>query len=262
MKDTTIKQEKDGKLGIIALFLSVLVVAFYFFSSHNEEKSVVTFNESGTTSTTETDSLKRLEIYGNSGANWGMSPFGSGKPLKEEEEQLRFKKPNLEWKTRTINGLTYVFGEGNPKEVEPKIDMTKKYEIAELSYVNQETEKNLLLFLSNPTLENVINKCGYLVKPDTSSNSILLNNLPNSINQTDFSIDKTLYIDQKTGQKMIDNDRLSALEYIISSIQSNQAVNNCLSMNEQSDLSLLSTQVSNLDASNQMQVAFPKSIDQ
>jgi hypothetical protein len=51
-----------------------------------------------------------------------MSPFGSGKPNMEEEKP-KFKKPNLEWKMRTINGITYVFGEGNPREVEPEIDI-------------------------------------------------------------------------------------------------------------------------------------------
>jgi len=69
----------------------------------------------------ETDTLKRLKTFSESGTAWNMSPFGSGKPL-EEEKKTEFKKPNTEWKTRQVTlkdgrTLTYVFGEGNPKEV-------------------------------------------------------------------------------------------------------------------------------------------------
>ncbi len=66
----------------------------------------------------ETDTGKRLTTLASSGTNWGMSPFGSGKPLEEvKEEKPKFQKPNTEWKTRTLSGITYVFGEGNPREV-------------------------------------------------------------------------------------------------------------------------------------------------
>jgi hypothetical protein len=66
-----------------------------------------------------------VDITGTGKANDGkelppcnlVNPFQSGTTECESEEKPKFQKPNTEWKTRTISGVTYVFGEGNPKEV-------------------------------------------------------------------------------------------------------------------------------------------------
>jgi hypothetical protein len=218
MKDTTIKQEKDGKLGIIALFLSVLLIAFYFFSSQNEEKSVVTVNESGTNSTIETDSLKRLETYGNSGANWGMSPFGSGKPLTEEEKPV-FKKPNTEWKTRGFNGINYVFGEGNPKEVSmSESELSKFWENGGSLYMTQRAEKYMKDFLSNDNLTSLEEKC---------SESL---HFPKNMD-----LENILYIDKKTGRKEFKIEFMMEVENAFADFDDQSASpkwRNCLSQDE------------------------------
>ena len=72
----------------------------------------------------ETDTAKRLETMAHSGTHWGMSPFGSGKPL--EVAQQVFTTPNTEWKTRTITlkdgrVVTYRFGDGDPEGSDPLI---------------------------------------------------------------------------------------------------------------------------------------------
>lgn len=104
---------------IITLFL--LGIGGYLFwndSPINIAHTPVRLSRSGSHEGTETDTGKRLITLGQSGTNWGMNPFGSGKPLEQvTEESPKFQKPNTEWKTRTISGITYVFGEGNPKEV-------------------------------------------------------------------------------------------------------------------------------------------------
>ena len=221
MKDTTIQQEKDGKFGIIALVLSVLLVAFYFFMSQNDEKSSVVLNESRTNSTIETDSLKRLETYGSSGVNWGMSPFGSGKPLTEEEKPV-FKKPNLEWKTRTINGITYVFGEGNPKEVAltktgieemnkscadiPKENLEKfcGQSYGNFRYVSKEVENHIMLALSDPNWVKIQTECRASFYPEnlatTSQDSFSYDEMFSKENMLD--INNYISIDPQTGLKI------------------------------------------------------------
>jgi hypothetical protein len=52
-----------------------------------------------------------------SGGEWGNNPFATGTTSSGNIKKLEFVKPNTEWKTRTLSGITYVFGEGNPKEV-------------------------------------------------------------------------------------------------------------------------------------------------
>ncbi len=53
-----------------------------------------------------------------------VNPFSGSTDCKKEEKP-KFQKPNTEWKTRTLSGIIYVFGEGNPREVQPKIDELK-----------------------------------------------------------------------------------------------------------------------------------------
>lgn len=240
MKDTTIKQEKDGKLGIIALFLSVLLIAFYFFSSQNEEANIVTVHESGTNSTIEIDSLKRLETVSNSGVSWGMSPFGSGKPLTEEEK-LVFKKPNTEWNTRTISGVTYVFGDGNPEKVSLNQEQLQEFKEKcnnsndpnnsgylckeEDGYVTPEVEKYIKAALSDPNWENLLTNCEINLRHYTNQTQEYYNYYPNKdgfinfniVAHTDFlDINKWITIDN-TGRKSISIDRIISLNNWIAS---------------------------------------------
>ena len=124
----------------------------------------------------ETDTGKRLEIVANSNTGWGMSPFGSGKPLEEEDiHKVVFKKPNLEW-ARTVKGITYRLGEGNPPEVavtdiKAFYSCTTPYQnramdqsgsivgCPETQYLTKEIEQALVKTLQNPLWEKVVTEC-------------------------------------------------------------------------------------------------------
>jgi len=140
----------------------------------SEARNPASFSD--THSGIETDTGKRLITLVNSGTNWGMSPFGSGKPLEDKkEEKPKFMQPNTEWKTRTLSGITYVFGEGNPREValsEQQLkDFMKKcgtesdpnnegYLCKEGDgYVTPEVEKYLKAALSDPNWETLLTRC-------------------------------------------------------------------------------------------------------
>ena len=106
----------------------------------------------------ETDTGKRLETLANSGTAWGMSPFGTGKPLEEEKKpKVKFQKPNTQWKTRILSGVTYVFGEGNPREValsRSQIEtfrksVSNKNDYGDYGYVTPSIEKSLREFLDD-----------------------------------------------------------------------------------------------------------------
>ena len=130
----------------------------------------------------ETGTGKRLETVANSGTAWGISPFGSGKPLTEEEKKPGFKKPNTEWKTRTLQladgrWMTYVFGQGNPAGVAQLSDKEKvSYSACErhetlsiiscgsmneevYGYLSSEMEKDLIVFISHPNWKSVLLNC-------------------------------------------------------------------------------------------------------
>jgi hypothetical protein len=152
-----------------------------FNSSQSDEVTTITntvAKDSVSQSGIETDTNKRLETVTNSGTNWGMSPFGSGKPLTEEENEKKpvFKKPNTEWKARTINSITYRLGEGNPTEVavmdiKAYYNCTTPYEkramdqsgvisgCPETQYLTKEIEQALVKMLQSPLWEKVVTEC-------------------------------------------------------------------------------------------------------
>jgi hypothetical protein len=169
----------------------------------------------------ETDTLKRLEIATSSGTGWGMSPFGSGKPLIEAEKKPVFQKPNTEWRTRTLSGITYVFGEGNPKEVHPKFENFQGWDSN--GYYQDETvrpkvETLLVQFLSNPMLISVINKCGPLTKPGNTSSSLAMG-LPWVLFTTDFSMEGLITINPNTGRKELDIEKWGLFGIVFSEIR-------------------------------------------
>ncbi len=92
----------------------------------------------------------------------------------------KFKKPNTEWKSRTLSGITYVFGEGNPKEValsqDDIFELNQKSctEIEKLDsptdigfcdpntgykYVTREVEQYILSALSDPNWAKLMEEC-------------------------------------------------------------------------------------------------------
>ncbi len=119
-----------------------------------------------------TDTLKRLETVANSGTDWGISPFGSGKPMTEEPK-LKFQKPNTEWKDRTITlsdgtVITHRFGQGNPAEVALPESEMKGCSWQEggdyctdkgAGYVDPLLEKLILDVLTSPDWEPLLENC-------------------------------------------------------------------------------------------------------
>jgi hypothetical protein len=224
--------------------LSVVALATLgYFVMHNQ--SILSTSDGVKTNTgsiaisqsgIETDTGKRLETLANSGTHWGMSPFGSGKPLTEEKKP-EFKKPNTEWKTRTLSGITYVFGEGNPKGV--ALDKHQLQTIRQKcgtqsdpdnigylckesdGYVTPEVEKYLNLALS----DNNFGHFSQCFPPN-----ILYITAPNFLD-----IDTLLFIDSNTGRKEIDIAKLMRiledLKYYINPPESyaeNQEVDACM----------------------------------
>lgn len=99
------------------------------------------------------------------------SPLPSPHPEKTVSK-LVFQKPNTEWKTRTLSGITYVFGEGNPKEVAVPMDKIQDffhckppYTIGnegycpERSYLTPEVEEALKNMLESPLWGEVASNC-------------------------------------------------------------------------------------------------------
>lgn len=199
----------------------------------------------------EIDTLKRPETVASSGTQWGLSPFGRGKPLTETDKKPEFKKPNTEWKTRTLNingkWLTYVFGEGNPAGVAMNIDQIKEIskicadgtspeaqklintqvcsqESGLMAYVTPEVETYLLAALSDPNWSKLATEC--------EKNFRAIENADSSINAQNDSeyplfdrvfsprwldMDRYLYIDPDTGLKLLKWGRVNVLAGFLTS---------------------------------------------
>ena len=223
-------------------FLAVLLLGvatiYFYYGFRGEETSPQTNTQKQIVSAeiVETDTGKRLETFSNSGTDWGMTPFGSGKPLEEaEEETPRFQKPNTEWKTRTLSGITYVFGEGNPREValnQLELENLRKKCGTELDpentgylcketdgYVNADVEKYLFAALSDPNWETLITECKQNLTyneeffPSESEIANNQNGITFSIivNSDFLDIENWIYIDH-SGRKTIDFKRLHAFQ--------------------------------------------------
>jgi hypothetical protein len=232
-------------ISISVVALLAIVVGYFVVqnntSSISDRVNINTISQSGR----ETDTLKRLETVAHSGTGWGVSPFGSGKPLTEGEMKPEFKKPNTEWKTRTLSGITYEFGKGNPKEVHPKFENFQGWDSN--GYYQDETvrpkvETLLVEFLSNPILVTVINKCGSLATPGNTSSPLAMR-LPGVLFMTDFSIEGMFTINPSTGRKQLDQEKFNLFGIVFSQIRDqeegytkkrlvNKLANECLSENE------------------------------
>jgi hypothetical protein len=233
-----------GMLGILALGVGYLIIG----QTHPSTSDGVRINTGSVNipqSGIETDTGARLMTLAQSGTQWGMSPFGSGKPLTEGEKKPEFKKPSTEWKTRTLSGITYVFGEGNPAGVATKLENLDGY-MRHSGYVDGVTvrpkvETLLAQFLANPMLIIVINKCGPLSIPGNSS-AILTKGLPGILFTTDFSMEGMITINPSTGQKELDMEKWGLLGWVFGQIREygyrdihtrvNLLANQCLNSNE------------------------------
>lgn len=189
---------------------------------------------------------------------WGNNPFQTGdthtgEAQKPAIQKVVFQKPNTEWKTRTLSGITYVFGEGNPKEVALDefgiqklatdcMDMPHSVDIppsnlraimlwendycdAETSrprYLSRQVEFHLLMALSHPNWQELYTKCEENFRfVDSHHVGIIGSSL--TFDQVFFSgtldINNFILIDQKTGWKKLNTALVSQLTRFIENAQ-------------------------------------------
>jgi hypothetical protein len=217
-------------LGVLTI-ISVGIIAYYQLPDAilPDEGVKLTTGTTVSSEAIETDTAKRLETLTNSGTAWGMSPFGSGKPLTEEEKP-KFQKPNLKWKTRTISGVTYVFGEGNPKEValpESEMIACNRQDDAPCTdngagYVDPLLERLVYDVLNSSDWEPLLQNCkkeflnmessinnGEGIFYHESDNKIDLSNLWNLHNF--ISLEEVFLINPNTGRKNISKEGYNKL---------------------------------------------------
>jgi hypothetical protein len=225
------------KISLNSVVLSVFFLVAVYFAitmSHSsreiEATTKIVLNGSG-----EIDSLARLDTYAKSGTNWGMSPFGSGASLVNEVRPI-FKKPNLEWGSKTLSGITYVFGAGNPKEVvKKKEDYADEFDFFHDAVVTVQTEKNLVTLLSNPMLTSVFSKCDVFISGDLLTDGRL-------------DMERILFIDSTTGRKKLDEHGLAVVGTELSSLQvlnstgARTVAEQCLNQDEIRNLNVLIAQ--------------------
>ncbi|MBX9809799.1 hypothetical protein K2X92_05405 [Candidatus Gracilibacteria bacterium] len=198
-----------------------------------------------------------------SGNVWGGNPFQTGttntgegtKPEtpKPQPTKVVFQKPNTEWKSRTLSGITYVFGEGNPKEVAldeigiQKLatdcaDMPRSVDItptnlravmlwendycdAETSrprYLSRQVEFHLMMALSHPNWQELYTKCeanfrfGDSRRVDSSGPFLTFDQV--FLSGT-LDINNFILIDKKMGWKKLNTSLLSQLTRFLESAQ-------------------------------------------
>lgn len=207
----------------LAVLLLGVATVYLYYGFRGEEYATKTDTQKQTAvsaEVVETDTGKRLETFANSGTDWGMSPFGSGKPLEEaEEEKPKFQKPNTGWKTRTLNingqWITYVFGKGNPREVAlTPTNIQEESRACELNpnpapricregmygYVTPEVEQALKRILESSLWEDLIVKCEK--EYSVSTNNAQFNQ--DLLTPHALDISRFLIIDPDTGRKELD----------------------------------------------------------
>jgi hypothetical protein len=246
-----IKDHLYGRHGYFILIMIVLCMACFVYEASNYfeiNDQVNTTNKASQEHVArKADAKKKKDTASNTG--WPLNPFNKGKIVTGSQSNMPvFRTPLLTWQTKTIRGIKYTFGAGNPAEVTPKReDYEDDFDYSHDNVVTVETEKNLLAFLSNPTLENVLNKCGMLIKPDVfDQNSTVVQSFPRSLYESDFSLEKMLYVDfERRGQKKIDFNRMWALGTAlgqlnsIGSFEEKPLVSKCLTERETANFSAL-----------------------
>ncbi len=217
--------------------VAVFAILGYFVVQNNTPSQsdgikINTISQSGI----ETDTGKRLETVANSETQWGMSPFGSGKPLTEEEKKPIFQKPNIDWKSRSVTlsdgrTLYYEFGKGNPagvamslgqidamtKTCENDISLAEKgicdAESGNMSYMTSEIERHLLLALSDPNWSKLATECENSFRATEGLDALA--NARNDLSYLIFDrvfepgfldIERFISVDPTTGLKILNNN--------------------------------------------------------
>lgn len=235
------------KISILAIFILLTMVGGILLLQKNEtEKTqqIPAFSEKHAhQSQIESDTLKRLETYSGSETTWGISPFGKGKPITEDLSPAGiFHMPNTNWKTRTLSGIIYEFGKGNPKEValnqeqikayflckEPFLDSLYKNHEGQCSedrgYITPEVEDYILLGLSDPNWNKLATECEksfrIIETDDTRINGENDENFPyfDRVFGSGFlDIDRFISIDPTTKLKILNIGLIRSLSLYISS---------------------------------------------
>jgi hypothetical protein len=177
------------------------------------------------------------------------TPF---RPALSPAETFSTPAISLTWEPRFINGVRYVFGSGNPREVVPQQDdYATVFDFVHDDVVTPEVEQQLLAFLSNPALESTIRKCGLWLRPDAhETDSAIVQGFPMAIFSADFSLSNVLVIDASTRwQKKLDSNRLTALtiafaQWVADPEPGEQPlIERCLSQEERASFAVLSSQL-------------------
>lgn len=163
-------------------------------------------------------------------SSWTANPFQTGN-MVSTGSALKFRKPNTEWKSRTIQlkdgrWLSYEFGKGNPvgstllSEIEkksyrdcyhdPNLSIISCGNLGEevYGYVSPDIEQSLMDLLKNPSWEKVLLNCEqdfrkYQFDWTVNYDSVLHENI--------LDIEKFLLIDDVTGRKTLQGGVFSPL---------------------------------------------------
>jgi len=153
----------DRKILIVIVVVMTIVVCLDRFFFYEKAQSIPL--ESNKNILLAPSAVQSADTSSQSKTAWGMSPFGGGEPIKEEVKP-KFKKPNLEWRSKSVNGLAYIFGEGNPKEValtdEQIKDLFSRNEIT--TYMTKDAEHYMFNLLSSGELIRLKEICGNYVE--------------------------------------------------------------------------------------------------
>lgn len=181
--------------------MGCILVSGYFVTQKNETlhtqpNTPISTTLSGgidTKSGTQADTPKNPKAVSDSGSSWGPTPFGSGKSLTQvvtHPKKPAIQKPDLEWKTRTIQlkdgrWMTYEFGKGNPagvalskEELKAAEEQCRKDATAtgnlnpisgpfcgeEDGYMSKEVEEHLLAALSDSNWDKLLSECSEELK--------------------------------------------------------------------------------------------------
>jgi hypothetical protein len=225
-------------IAVLAIFLSVYALWSRTTVDEKNPAVIQNINTKNVDTPNSGDTIDRLKAYSGAETKWGISPFSSGQPLEIDKEKqitgstipvkpITIPKPSIqksipdhpvfhpsitEWKTRTLSGVTYVFGQGNPAEVAlmpdqildilhcgPSAQDSAGYCPEGLGYVTPMFEKKLKAVLEHPYWERLITECVHEYKPllyDGRFEKYVVSGYGRDINNL-------LTIDLKTGRKEI-----------------------------------------------------------
>lgn len=219
------------------LFVVVADILWGFYASKD-----VSHINTGTTALSGSQISSTSIHSGKTVDGWSgvLSPFKTGSTTTNTSsianQKVTIVVPNPKWTTRTMSGVTYVFGQGNPKEVALTQDELEKahkkcgsiedpdntgYLCKENDgYMDPEVEKYLSLAFSDPNWKDLLGECrgnlsayeDSLENPSSSfsnTNQILTYNIVANTNFLD--INNWIMIDSASGRKLLDTARLSVL---------------------------------------------------